>query len=88
MARSAALTKGHRWKIFGILVLMTIVNIIGGKLVALVLAPAGLIVAVIGSLVWTAVWAAFWNCLLIMIYHDLRIAKEGVDTEQIASVFD
>jgi hypothetical protein len=58
------------------------------KLVTMVLGPAGIVVAAFGSLVWTAVWAAYWNCVLIMIYHELRVAKEGVDTEQIVSVFD
>ena len=34
------------------------------------------------------VWTGYFNCVIIMIYHDLRVAKEGVDTSQIASVFD
>jgi hypothetical protein len=34
------------------------------------------------------VWIAYWNCAIIMTYHDLRVAKEGIDTGQIASIFD
>jgi hypothetical protein len=88
MSRSAALTKGHRWQIFGIMILLGIVEWIGSLLLGLVLGSAGPVVAAIVNLVWTAAWAVYWNCLLIMIYHDLRVAKEGVGTDQIAAVFD
>ena len=40
------------------------------------------------GLVWSVFWTAYLNCTIIMMYHDLRVAKEGVDTEQIASIFD
>jgi hypothetical protein len=88
MSRSAELTKGHRWQIFGIMFLVGILNWIGSLILGLVLAPAGATVAALVNLVWTAAWAVYFNCLLIMIYHDLRVAKEGVDTAQIAAVFD
>ena len=44
-----------------------------------------------GGVIWlilTAIYTAYYNIVLVMMYHDLRAAKEGVDTEQIASVFD
>ncbi|HEY4922175.1 MAG TPA: hypothetical protein VII40_18885 [Xanthobacteraceae bacterium] len=88
MSRSAALTKGHRWQIFGIMIVLGIVNWIGTVVLGFVLRPAGPVVAALVTLVWTAAWAAYWNCLLIMIYHDLRVAKEGIGTQQIAAVFD
>jgi hypothetical protein len=40
------------------------------------------------SLIWTAIWTAFFAILGVVAYHDLRVAKEGVDTEQIAAVFE
>ncbi len=88
MSRSAALTKGYRWQIFFTMAIVWIVNLVGSAILGLVLRPTGPVVAAIGNLVWTAAWAVYWNCLLIMIYHDLRVAKEGIDTKQIASVFD
>lgn len=88
MSRSAALTKGHRWPIFGIILLAGVVNWIGSFVIGLLLGAAGLLVIGLVNLLWTAVWAVYWNCLLVMIYHDLRVAKEGVASEQIASVFD
>ena len=44
--------------------------------------------AVIFGIIWFVVWIALWNCTIIMMYHDLRVAKEGIDTEQIAAIFD
>jgi hypothetical protein len=40
------------------------------------------------SLIWTAIWTAFYAILVAVAYHDLRVAKEGADTEQIAAVFE
>ncbi|HEY2136205.1 MAG TPA: hypothetical protein VGH49_09970 [Xanthobacteraceae bacterium] len=88
LGRSRSLTKGYRWKIFWIMLLLLIVSAIVGGVIRLVLAPMGFMVAAFGSIIWTAIWAAYWNCVLIMIYHDLRVAKEGVDTAEIAAVFD
>ena len=88
LRRSSRLTKGHRWKIFGLVILLMIVNFIAGAIVSLVLKPVGAYASVVGNLIWIAVWGAFWHCTIVMIYHDLRVAKEGIDTEQIASVFD
>lgn len=88
LSRSSALTKGSRWPIFGAMVLVGLANGIGAIVLGLVLSPFGHLIATLITLVWTATWAAYWNCLLIMIYHDLRVAKEGIDTKQIAAVFD
>jgi hypothetical protein len=88
LKRSSQLTKGHRWKIFGlwllVLVIAGVVNLIpkaagvfGGPAVGLLL-----------ELVWNALTGAFNAVMVVVTYHDLRVAKEGVDTDQIASVFD
>ena len=88
LTRSSQLTKGYRWKVFGILILLTIVSIVLNQLVTRLAAPLGIGVTALLTLIVTAAWATYWNSALIMIYHDLRVAKEGADTEQIASVFD
>jgi hypothetical protein len=89
MKRSAELTKGHRWKIFGLLVLLMLVSILVSGLTEFGLgALAGAIVALIGKLIVTSIWAAFSSVLVAVTYHDLRVAKEGIDIEQIAAVFD
>ncbi|MGP0088592.1 MAG: hypothetical protein ACLPKB_01310 [Xanthobacteraceae bacterium] len=88
LGRSSALTKGYRWKIFGMVLLLVIANFLGSFVVGLVLAPVSFMTVAIGGLVWTALWTAYYNSVLVMIYHDLRVSKEGVDVEQIAAVFD
>ncbi|HEY1544533.1 MAG TPA: hypothetical protein VGG01_19210 [Xanthobacteraceae bacterium] len=87
MARSAGLTSGFRWKVFGILLLLILLSLVGVA-IQFVAAYAGSWLAVLVGTVWSVVLLAYWNCTVIMTYHDLRVAKEGVDTTQIASVFD
>ncbi|HXW25549.1 MAG TPA: hypothetical protein VEK73_12470 [Xanthobacteraceae bacterium] len=89
MRRSSALTKGHRWQVFGMMLLICIAGFIVGSVIQAALAAtggAGLVVA--GSLIWNGAWAAFSAVLVVVTYHDLRVAKEGIDIEQIAAVFD
>lgn len=95
LGRSRELTKGNRWRIFGLILLTLIVGMIIGILVGVVvgilsmLVPAGgLVVARIVSLVWNAVWTAFFVILTVVSYHDLRVARDGIDTDQIAAVFE
>jgi uncharacterized membrane protein len=97
MQRSANLTRGHRWKIFGLLV-VAVLLLIGTAIVVGIatdlivnLAPEGMARTVVANIVDTiaiAIYTAYFNIVLVMIYRDLRIVKDGVDTEQIAAVFD
>jgi hypothetical protein len=89
MGRSAQLTKGHRWKIFG----LWIAPIVAGAIVQSVLEGlsnyvGGTLLMLIVLLAWGALVSAFYAILVVVTYHDLRVAKEGVDTDQIAAVFD
>jgi hypothetical protein len=89
MARSSALTKGHRWSIFGMMVLLAIASGVMAAVVKAVLGlsgSTGLVIA--GTLAWTALASAFGAIFVVVAYHDLRVAKEGVDTRQIVAVFD
>jgi hypothetical protein len=105
MGRSRALTKGHRWKIFGLILVIVIPALIVSAVIVVVMARLGLgstlqigafvdlraahvTWAQVFSLIWTAIWTAFFAILGVVSYHDLRVAKEGVDTEQIAAVFE
>jgi len=89
LKRSAQLTKGHRWKIFGLMLLLIIASVIGSTLIELVLSPFGSFILTAGaSLIWNAIWGAYYAVAVVVAYHDLRVAKEGIDIEQIASVFD
>jgi hypothetical protein len=89
LGRSAQLTKGHRWRIFGLILLLFIVSMIVSIVIELLLTPLGnMIVSFAGSLAWSAIWGAFYAIVVAVSYHDLCVAKEGMDIEQIASVFD
>jgi len=97
MERSRELTKGKRWRIFclALLVLvpaLMIGGIVGGAAVAGGAATLNdalaSTVGKIAKLGWNAIWTAFYNIMVVVAYHDLRVAQEGVDTDQIAAVFD
>jgi len=89
LQRSRALTKGYRWHLFGVFllafVITTIVNILVPMPFGLVLPDtAGTVVALLLQLFTTV----FLATVLAVAYHDLRVAKEGVSTAQLAAVFD
>jgi MFS family permease len=89
MARSSALTKGHRWQIFGMWAILAIASGLIAAVVKGVLgltASHGLVTA--GSLAWSAFAGAFGAIFIVVAYHDLRAAKEGIDIRQLAAVFD
>jgi hypothetical protein len=89
MMRSGELTKGHRWKIFGIILLLYLVSaIVAYILTSVVGAIGGSILALIATLIWNGIWGAFFAIFVVVTYYELRSAKEGIDLEQIASVFD
>jgi hypothetical protein len=89
MGRSAELTKGNRWKLFALFILIAVVGFVTTALITLALSAALSPVAALSLQgVWRGAWSAFGNVLGVVVYHDLRVAKEGVDIESIASVFD
>jgi hypothetical protein len=89
MRRSSQLTKGHRWKIFGLMLLLIIASGVASQTITVALtAIGGEPLALIGDVLWNGVWGAFYAISVVVTYHDLRVAKEGIDIEQIAAVFD
>lgn len=89
MGRSAQLTKGNRWKVFGLWFATIIAGgVVQAALVRLASMIGGYPLGVLVQFVAGAIWSAFYAILAVVTYHDLRVAKEGVDTDQIAAVFD
>jgi hypothetical protein len=89
LQRSRELTKGHRWKVFGLMVLLLIVSGIAGSTITVALtAIGGNPLAMVGTVLWNGAWGAFYAIAVVVTYHDLRAAKEGIDIDQIAAVFD
>lgn len=96
LSRSAELTKGNRWRIFGMLLVLALISfvislILGAIAVAVGFGAGG---EAFEWLAWVlnvfleAVFAALFAVASAVVYHDLRVAKEGADVEQIAAVFD
>jgi len=87
--RSVELTKGSRWKIFAAFMVPAMVG--GGvnfalrKLAGIAVGPEW---AVLVTFPLAAALTSFLSVLSVVIYHDLRVAKEGHYTDQIAAVFD
>jgi heme/copper-type cytochrome/quinol oxidase subunit 3 len=88
LSRSAALTNGNRWKVFGMMTLVIIISGIGAALIKLLAKAAGATVGLLAALIWNALFGAFFAILMGVTYHDLRVAKEGVDTDQIGAAFE
>ena len=89
LKRSAELTKGHRWKVFGVMFLLAIINSIASGILDIVFGLIGNdVVTILGRLIVAALYTAYGAIAVVMAYHDLRVAKEGIDIEQIAAVFD
>jgi hypothetical protein len=97
MRRSAYLTKGNRWRIFGIQLLIIALLAIGGMVIGLVIGfgvgfgAASASAPLIQSLARypIQVTAGAFNAVAGgVLYYKLRAVKEGVDIEKIAAVFD
>ena len=95
LSRSWALTRGSRWRIFGMLVtlflLLYIPIVAHTALAALVLpdaAPGAAMTGGIVGLVLAGVLQLFlyplFYCVLTVSYYDLRVRKEGFDLEVLA----
>jgi len=88
MRRSRELTKGHRWKIFGVALLLMLLSLVNRVLRLVLVSTGGETLALIGTMIWIAIGYAFSSVVVAVSYYELRAAKEGIDIEQIASVFD
>ena len=89
MKRSAELTKGHRWKVFGAIILLYMGAGIATQVVTTSFTTmGGPMLGLAGSLIAQSITGAFVAIFVVVTYYELRVAKEGVDIDQIASVFD
>lgn len=88
LGRSARLTKGHRWKIFGVILLVCTPLPAATAMLGAAMSLLGPAFPYLGQYVLGVAWITGFTSVLIVIYHDLRIANEGLDSGNIASVFD
>lgn len=90
LARSAELTKGNRWGLFVIGLVFAVPNLIFSFVLVQTVLPAlgPLFGALLSTLVTQILFGGAFAACTAVAYHDLRILKEGVDTEEIAAAFD
>jgi hypothetical protein len=85
LSRSWQLTEFHKGAIFGVLIALSI----GGGVISYIFRqihePVAYLIAVYA---WDALFATYSAVLFTLIYHGLRVEKEGIDVDQIAAVFD
>ncbi len=87
LRRSAGLTSGHRWRVFGILIIVAVGQSVLESLANLLLGD----IEILGSLISFAISVAataFYAVVAAVCYHDLRVLKDGVDVDEIARVFE
>ena len=87
-ARSAELTAGHRWALFALLLLLGIGGgILGGVIRIFVGQPTTFLAQLLGQTLPQGFVLSFTAVVYGVIYYQLRSEKEGVDIEQLTSVF-
>jgi hypothetical protein len=97
MGRSAELTKGRRWSIFGLLLIVVIlIWILEFALIAVFIRPAAGLVSGMSSPLFRVLFAPIIGLITTplfsagyaSLYYELRSTREGVGVEALASVFD
>ncbi|BDG04578.1 hypothetical protein [Anaeromyxobacter oryzae] len=97
LSRSAELTRGVRWKVFA--AFLALFGVLWGLSMGVQLAASAFAVlalpaehAPMGTLVVSQLGTALFSCIpsvgCAVTYHELRAAREGLDTAQLASVFE
>lgn len=89
LRRSRELTKGNRWRIFALNLLFFVVLIVFMAVAVPILLTLGNTdIAPYINHFFNTILAAFIAVVTGVTYHSLRVANEGVDAKQLASVFD
>jgi hypothetical protein len=89
LSRSGTLTKGHRWQIFGILLLIGIAEGVASYALTRIFGGiGGFLLGQLAGWVVTAAGSAYTAVSTAVGYTMLRFSKEGVGIEDIARIFD
>ncbi|MGO1074859.1 hypothetical protein [Inquilinus sp. CA228] len=89
LSRSRRLTAGSRWRILAIAVLLFVVGVILGALFGFVARRAlGPVEIAVAQQLLQVCLSAYGAVVVGVVYYQLRAAKDGVDIETLAGVFD
>jgi hypothetical protein len=86
--RSATLTKGHRWGILGIVLLVFITNLACSMVIGTIAEFGAIATAALLNVVLTLAFFALSSVLVAVGYYVLRAEKEGFGLADLAQVFD
>ena len=90
LGRSAQLTRGFKGQIFGLALILAILQMVVASVVVMVSSTAmtdpvlGFVVLQLCGVGLSGIWAT----AVSVTYHDLRVLKEGVDTRAVSQVFE
>jgi hypothetical protein len=87
LRRSSQLGAGSRMRLFGLILVQYLIGMLVGWVVGLPDyddADVSFFVTTLGGLVAASLTSIF----PVVAYHELRLAREGIDLDQLASVFD
>ena len=87
LRRSVELTRGYRWKVFGVIIFIYIGQFALDRLTNVVLSAAPIFNLVVNFLIMAAI-TAYFAVVTAVCYHDLRVLKDGIGIHDIAKVFD
>lgn len=91
MKRSSELTKGSRWRIFGLFVILIIavwaLQLALGLLALTIIPILGTVLATALVAVLSAVTSVIASIAMAVAYVELRYVKEGTDVQQLAEIF-
>jgi hypothetical protein len=89
LTRSAFLTKGERWRVFGVLCPLFVASVALGRTVAFTAGlTLGALPALLIALAYYVVVGAFNSLVIGVLHAQLRVAEEGADVEPVVGVFD
>jgi membrane-anchored glycerophosphoryl diester phosphodiesterase (GDPDase) len=91
IGRSWRLTAGHTWRVLGTLVLSGLIATIGASIITIPtefiaqsMGPDGWLVSTFGSTLASVLIEPFSMLIVVLLYFDLRVRKEGYDIEVMA----
>lgn len=91
LSRSASLTKGNRWALLGLLVILIVVIIalqFGlGLLFAILASMFGTFGALVAMALVSSVSSVAFSIVAAVSYVELRLVKEGTDVKELAEIF-
>jgi len=88
LARSSELTRGYRWSILGMYLLFVLLTLLVMTVLVGLLSALGPTGALVVSELVGVFLSLYGGVLAAVAYHDLRVTKEGVSTDELVKAFE